>query len=161
LDKKCIDALRELRESQRNTKALFSWIGYKKKEILYDRDPRAAGSTSFNYHKLINLAVDGITSFTTAPLRIATIFGFLVSLAAFVYLIWIIVKTIVWGADVAGYPSLMSVILFIGGIQLIGIGILGEYIGKIFVESKNRPPYLIEEMQVGRASKSKGARRDS
>jgi glycosyltransferase involved in cell wall biosynthesis len=149
LDRRCVEALQKLRETQRNTKALFSWIGYRKKEILYDRDPRAAGETKWNYAKLINLAIDGITSFTTAPLRIATICGALVAFAAFVYILVIIIKTAVLGVDSAGYPSLMSVILFMGGVQLITIGILGEYVGRIFNETKNRPPYLIEEIHRG------------
>jgi glycosyltransferase involved in cell wall biosynthesis len=149
LDRRCVEALQKLRETQRNTKALFSWIGYRKKEILYDRDPRAAGETKWNYAKLINLAIDGITSFTTAPLRIATICGALVAFAAFVYILVIIIKTVAFGADSAGYPSLMSVILFMGGVQLITIGILGEYVGRIFNETKNRPPYLIEEIHRG------------
>jgi glycosyltransferase involved in cell wall biosynthesis len=148
LDRKCILALREVRENQRNMKALFSWIGYKKKEITYSRDARAAGKTHFNYLKLINLSIDGITSFTTAPLRLATVIGLLVALAAFVYIFVIIFKTLIWGVDVGGYASLMSVILFLGGVQLIAVGVLGEYIARIFVETKGRPVYLIGEMKV-------------
>lgn len=145
LDKRCILALRELRENGRNTKALFSWIGYKKKEFLYDRDERVAGKTSFNYFKLIELALDGITSFTTAPLRIATILGLLVTFGAFIYIIVILIKTTIFGVDSAGYPSMMIAILFLGGAQLLSLGIIGEYLGRIFNETKNRPLYLIEE----------------
>ena len=145
LDKRCIEALVQFRESQRYTKGMFSWIGYKKKEIEYDRDPRAAGETKWNYLKLINLAIDGITSFTTAPLRISSVLGILVSLAAFVYIVYLVIRTILHGTDLAGYPSMMAVILFLGGVQLLSLGIIGEYIGRIFNESKQRPLYFIEE----------------
>lgn len=149
LDKRCIEALRQFRESQRNAKGMFSWIGYKKKEIMYDRDPRMAGETKWNYTKLTNLAIDGITSFTTAPLRISTIFGGLVSFAAFIYILYLVIRTILYGTDLAGYPSMMAVILFLGGIQLLSLGIIGEYVGRIFNETKNRPLYLIEEYHQG------------
>lgn len=145
LDRRCILALREFRESQRYTKGLFSWIGYNKKEILYDRDPRFAGVTKWNYGKLLNLAIDGITGFTTAPLRIASVLGFAVSLFAFGYLIYLVVRTWFFGTDLAGYPSMMAVILFLGGVQLISLGIIGEYIGRIFTETKRRPLYFVEE----------------
>ncbi len=153
LSQRCIDALTQLRESERNTKALFSWIGYKKKEILYDRDPRAAGVTKWNYPRLINLALDGITSFTTGPLRIATIFGMVVSFIAFIYLIVIIVRALMGVAGVAGYSSLMGAILFLGGIQLLSIGIIGEYVGRIFKETKHRPLYFVDEYHDGYAEK--------
>lgn len=145
LDRRCVEALKQLRESERYTKGMFSWIGYKKKEITYDRDPRAAGSTKWNYAKLINFAIDGITSFTTAPLRISSIIGFIISLIAFVFILIIIFKTIFFGDPVSGYPSLMAVILFLGGIQLLSLGIIGEYIGRIFNETKQRPLYFVEE----------------
>ena len=145
LSKRCVQSLRQFRESQRNAKGMFSWIGYKKKEILYDRDPRVAGVTKWNYAKLVDLAIDGITSFTTAPLRISSILGVIVSFAAFVYIIFLIVRTIFYGSDLAGYPSMMAVILFLGGIQLLSLGVIGEYIGRIFNETKNRPLYLVEE----------------
>lgn len=148
LDRACIDALKEFRESERNTKALFSWIGFKKKAIEYDRDPRAAGKTKFNYLRLFNLAIDGLTSFTTTPLRIAGLLGFAVSIVAFIYLLQIIIKNILTGPDVSGYPSMMAVILFLGGVQLMSLGIIGEYVGKVFNETKNRPPYLIGESNV-------------
>lgn len=149
LDRHCVEALRQIRESQRYTKGMFSWIGYKKKEITYDRDPRAAGQTKWNYRKLFNFAIDGITSFTTAPLRISSILGFVVSLTAFVFIIVIIVKTALFGEAVAGYPSLMAVILFLGGLQLLSLGIIGEYIGRIFNETKKRPLYFIQESHNG------------
>lgn len=145
LNQRCVEALKQFRESQRYTKGMFSWIGYKKKEITYKRDPRVAGETKWNYLKLINLAIDGITSFTTAPLRISSFFGIITSLISFVFILVIIVKTILFGEPVAGYPSLMAVILFLGGVQLVSIGIIGEYIGRIFIETKNRPLYFVEE----------------
>ncbi|WP_174728978.1 glycosyltransferase family 2 protein [Mesobacillus harenae] len=145
LDRRCVEALRQLRESQRYTKGMFSWIGYNKKEILFDRDPRIAGETKWNYLKLFDLAIEGITSFTKAPLRLSTLIGTAVSAFAFIYMIIIIMKTLFWGESVQGYPSLMVVILFLGGIQLISLGLLGEYIGRIFNETKNRPLYFIDE----------------
>lgn len=145
LSRRCVEALREFRESQRYTKGMFSWIGYKKKELLYDRDPRAAGETKWNYLKLINLAIDGITSFTTAPLRLSSVFGVLISFASFIYIVFLIIRTTFYGNDLAGYPSMMAVILFLGGIQLLSLGVIGEYIGRIFNETKNRPSYFVEE----------------
>jgi glycosyltransferase involved in cell wall biosynthesis len=153
LDKRCVKALRQLRESQRYTKGMFSWIGFNKKEITYDRDPRAAGETKWNYRKLINFAIDGITSFTTAPLRLSSILGFIVSVVAFVFIIILIVKTTLFGDPVAGYPSLMAAILFLGGLQLLSLGVIGEYIGRIFNETKQRPLYFVEEHHSGRTVK--------
>jgi len=144
LDRRCVEALKSMRENQRYTKGLFSVIGYNKKEILYDRDPRAAGKTKWNYGKLINLSIDGITSFTTSPLRWAAIFGVLVSIIGFIYMMYIIIKTIITGIDVPGYASTMVVILFLGGLQLIFLGVIGEYLGRAFNESKNRPLYFID-----------------
>lgn len=144
LDRRCVEALKSIRESQRYTKGLFSWIGYNKKEILYDRDPRAAGKTKWNYKKLVNLSIDGITSFTTSPLRWSAFVGILVSIIGFIYMIYIIIKTIVSGVDVPGYASTMVVILFLGGIQLIFLGVIGEYVGRAFYETKGRPLYFIE-----------------
>lgn len=145
LDRRCVEALKKFRESQRYTKGMFSWIGYKKKEILYDRDPRAAGETKWNYMKLLNLAIDGITSFTTAPLRIASVLGILVSFVAFIYILFLVFRTIFFGSDLAGYPSMMAVILFLGGVQLLSLGVIGEYVGRIFNETKQRPLYFVEE----------------
>lgn len=144
LDRRCVEALKSMRENQRYTKGLFSIIGYNKKEILYDRDPRAAGQTKWNYGKLIDLSIDGITSFTTSPLRWAAILGIMISGVAFIYMIYIIIKTLATGIDVPGYAFLMVVILFLGGIQLIFLGIIGEYLGRTFNESKHRPLYFIE-----------------
>ena len=144
LDRRCVEALKQIRESQRYTKGLFSWIGYNKKEILYDRDPRAAGQTKWNYRNLVNLSIDGITSFTTSPLRWSAILGILVSLAGFIYMLVIIIKTLVNGVEVPGYASTMVVILFLGGVQLIFLGVIGEYLGRAFYETKGRPLYFIE-----------------
>lgn len=139
LDRRCVNALRSLRECQRYTKGLFSWIGFEKKEILFDRPPRAAGKTKWNYWKLFNLAIDGITSFTTAPLRIAAFTGCFLAIVAAIYLVFIVLRTLLFGEDVPGYPSLISLILFIGGVQFTFMGILGEYVGRIYNESKDRP----------------------
>ena len=144
LDRRCVEAIRQMRESQRYTKGLYSWIGYKKKEILYDRDARAAGKTKWNYRKLANLSIDGITSFTTAPLRWAALIGMLVSLLGFIYMIVIIARTLIYGIDVPGYASMMVIILFLGGLQLIFLGVIGEYLGRAFYETKNRPLYFID-----------------
>lgn len=148
LDRRCVEALKQLRESQRYTKGMFSWIGFNKKEITYDRDPRHAGQTEWSYGKLVNLAIDGLTSFTTAPLRVSTVMGFIVSLIAFVYIVIIVVRTLLFGIEAAGYPSLMAVILFLGGVQLLSLGIIGEYIGRIFNETKQRPLYFVEEVHA-------------
>jgi len=153
LSQRCIEALTQFRESQRNAKALFSWIGYKKKEILYDRDPRAAGVTKWNYPRLINLAVDGITSFTTAPLRVSTFVGALISFVAFIYILYLVIRPLFGVSTGAGYSSTMAAILFLGGVQLLSLGIIGEYVGRIFNESKNRPLYLVDEYHDGFAKK--------
>ena len=155
LDKRAVEALKQIRESQRYTKGYFSWIGFNKKEITYDRDPRAAGETHFNYLKLINLAIEGIVSFSTAPLRLATVMGTVVAAATFIYLVYIVIRTILFGTNLAGYPSTLAVILFLGGAQLLSLGIIGEYIGRIFNETKNRPLYLIEELHVGTRKKTR------
>lgn len=155
LDRKCVEALKQLRESQRYTKGMFSWIGFKKKAISYERDPRAAGVTKWNYPKLINFAIDGLTSFTTAPLRISSIIGFIVSFIAFIYIIIIVVRTLLFGIESAGYPSLMAVILFLGGVQLLSLGIIGEYIGRIFNETKGRPLYFVEEYHARTRKKTR------
>ncbi|MGV9002159.1 MAG: glycosyltransferase family 2 protein [Candidatus Saccharimonadaceae bacterium] len=159
LDRRVVEALKQFRESQRNTKAMFSWVGFHKKEILYDRDPRAAGETKWNYVKLVELAIDGITSFTIAPLRIATYAGIVVSVLTFLYLLYLVIRTIFFGTDLAGYPSMMAVILFLGGVQLLSLGIIGEYVGRIFNETKQRPLYLIEEYHNGKTPK-KARRKD-
>ena len=155
LDRRAVEALKQIRESQRYTKGYFSWIGFKKKEITYKRDSRAAGQTKWNYFSLINLAIEGIVSFSIAPLRIATFLGGIVAFATFVYLIFIVIRTLFFGTDLAGYPSTIAVILFLGGAQLLSLGIIGEYIGRIFNETKQRPLYLIEELKVGSSKKTR------
>ncbi|RKA94206.1 putative glycosyltransferase [Listeria monocytogenes] len=114
-------------------------------EVTFDAAPRHAGETKWNYRSLINLALEGITSYTTLPLRLSTIAGFAISLGTFIYLIYIVIKTLIVGSDVSGFPTLMITILFLGGIQLISIGIIGEYLGRIFNEVKKRPLYFVEE----------------
>lgn len=145
LDRKCIDALKKMRETDRNNKGMFSWIGFKKKGIYYQQRQRQHGKTKWSYYKLLNLALTGITSFTTTPLRFASIFGIVVSLLAFLYLVYIVIKTLIYGDPVQGYPTLMVTILFLGGIQLIALGIIGEYLSHIFNETKKRPGYFIRE----------------
>ena len=147
LDRKCIDALKEMRETDRNNKGMFSWIGFQKKGIFYQQNERRYGKTKWSYYKLLNIALTGITSFTTTPLRFASIFGIIVSLLAFLYLIYIIFKTLIIGDPVQGYPTLMVTILFLGGIQLIALGIIGEYLSHIFNETKKRPGYFIREFK--------------
>jgi glycosyltransferase involved in cell wall biosynthesis len=145
LDRRAIESLKKLREKQRYTKGMFSWIGFNKKEILFDRKPRAAGKTKWNYLKLFNLALEGVTSFTTSPLRISTILGILVSVFSIVYMFIVLIKSLIWKDPVQGYPSMMVTILFLGGVQLVCLGIIGEYVGRIFNETKYRPLYIIDE----------------
>lgn len=145
LDRQCINALKQLRENERYTKGLFCWIGYRKKEIVFDRGDRVAGQSNWNFWSLFNLAIEGITSFTTAPLRFATIIGFIIALSAFALLLFYMLKTLIFGDPIQGFTTLVCIILFLGGVQLLAIGILGEYIGRIFNESKHRPTYLVSE----------------
>lgn len=158
LDKQCLNALRLMRESQRYTKGLFSWIGFEKKEVLFDRDARAAGKTKWNYWKLLNLGIEGITSFTIAPLRASAFVGCILAFIAILYMIFIVLRTLICGEDVPGYPSLVSIILFIGGIQLFFLGIIGEYLGRVFNESKFRPLYLVKDYNGQTVMDQKGAR---
>ena len=145
LDRRCINALKRMRESERYTKGMFCWIGFNKKEVEFDRGDRVAGSSSWGYKQLFSLAIDGITSFTSAPLRISTFVGFVVSMLAFIYMIYVFIKALIWGDPVQGYPSMVILILFLGGIQLLSLGIIGEYIGRIYNETKNRPDYIVRE----------------
>ena len=145
LDRRCVNALKKLRESQRNTKSMFSWIGYKKKEVLYDRDPRVAGSTKWNYGKLMDLAIDGITSLTTSPLRISTFIAIPTFIVLFGYFVYVIAKCFVVDQPIQAYQSIILLILFFSGIQILLFGIVGEYLGRIFNETKNRPLYLVNE----------------
>ena len=145
LDRRCINALKKLRESQRNTKSMFSWIGYKKKEVLYDRDARVAGKTKWNYMKLIDLAIDGITSFTTSPLKLATWLAIPTFMMLFIYSIYVIAKCIIIHTFIQAFQAIILLILFFSGVQILLFGIVGEYLGRIFVETKNRPLYLVNE----------------
>lgn len=145
LDRQCIEALKRLRESERYTKGMFCWIGFEKKEIIFDRGDRVAGESNWNFWSLFNLAIEGITSFTTAPLRFATIIGALTAFGAFCFIVFYISKTLIYGDPVQGFTTLISVMLFLGGVQLLCMGILGEYIGRIFNETKKRPTYIASE----------------
>ena len=145
MNRRSVEALKKLKEHHRFMKGLFAWVGYKQVAMTYNRAPRAAGTTKWNYWKLSNFAMEGITSFSIAPLRIATFCGFMISFLAFIYGTFTFVKTLMFGIDMPGYASLMIMITFLSGIQLLTIGILGEYIGRIFGETKQRPLYFIEE----------------
>ena len=145
LDRRCVNALKKLRESQRCTKSMFSWIGYKKKEVLYDRDPRIAGKTKWNYKKLIDLAIDGITSFTTSPLRLSTYISIPTFILLAGYSIYVIAKCFVVNEPIHAFQAIILLILFFSGVQILLFGIIGEYLGRIFVETKNRPLYLVNE----------------
>lgn len=145
LDRQCINALRRLRESERYTKGMFFWIGFDKKEILFDRADRVAGNSKWNFWKLFNLAVDGLISFTTAPLRFSVLLGSVIAMCAFGYGMFFVVKRLLWGDPVQGFTTLIVTILLLGGLQLISIGILGEYVGRVFNETKRRPTYIASE----------------
>ncbi len=145
LSRRALDALKQLRERQRFMKGLFAWIGYRQTAVYYLREPRHAGVTKWNYWRLMQLAIEGITSFSTAPLRLATWVGVFSSMLAFLYGVWVFGKAVLLGDPVHGYPSLMVVILFLGGVQLLALGVIGEYLGRNYAESKQRPLYFIEE----------------
>jgi len=144
LSPRALHALQQLRERHRFMKGLFGWVGYNRIAIPYHRDPRAAGHSKFNFWRLWNLALEGITSFSTAPLRLATYLGLLTALVAFVYAVAIVLKALLWGDPVAGWPTMMAVILFLGGVQLIALGVIGEYLGRLYDEAKQRPLYLVD-----------------
>lgn len=135
----------QLRETERYTKGMYCWIGYRKTAVEFEQQDRQAGQSSWNFLSLLSLAIEGIVSFTTFPLKIATIVGIFTSLCAFIYMIYVIIKAILFGDPVSGFPTLLSVILFLGGIQLLALGIIGEYIGRIFHETKGRPVYIVRE----------------
>lgn len=145
LDRRCINALKKLRETERYTKGMFCWIGYEKKEIVFDRGDRAAGESNWNFWSLFNLAIEGITSFTTSPLRFASVFGFVIAFISFCLLMFYGIKTVIFGDQARGFTTIIVVVLFMGGVQMLTIGILGEYIGRIFNETKKRPAYLASE----------------
>lgn len=145
LDRKAVDAIKGMRESQRYTKGLYCWVGFKKKGVDFVTADRVTGTTHMSASRLINLALEGITSYTTAPLRIATVAGFIVSTVSILYMIYIVCKTLIFGDPIQGFPTLICTILILGGCQLLALGIIGEYIGKIYNESKHRPPYIVSE----------------
>lgn len=145
LDRRCVNALRKLRESQRCSKSMFSWIGYNKKEVLFDRDARIAGKTKWNYKRLVDLAIDGITSFTTSPLRLSTYISIPTFIMLSVYFIYVLAKCFVVKQAIQAYQAIILLILFFSGIQILLFGIVGEYLGRIFNETKNRPLYLVDE----------------
>lgn len=144
LSRRAVESLKELKEHHRFMKGLFAWIGYPQKAVLFHRDPRFTGVSKWNYLRLWNFAIEGITSFTIAPLKISTYLGLFTAVSALIYALVVIVKTLIFGDPVKGYPSLMVVILFLGGIQLLSLGIMGEYLGRMFNETKRRPLYIIK-----------------
>lgn len=146
LDRAVVDAFLTLTERTRFNKGLFTWLGFREYKLYHKRVERVSGTSKWNYFKLFNFAFDGITSFSTAPLKIWTYLGVAVSLLAFLYGSFIIIKTLVLGIDLPGYASLAAMLLFFSGIQLIGIGVLGEYVGRLFIESKKRPLYVIRKV---------------
>ncbi|MCR6662821.1 MAG: glycosyltransferase family 2 protein [Luteimonas sp.] len=145
LSPRALAALRQLRERHRFMKGLFGWIGFNGVSIPYDRAPRVAGNTKFGLWRLWNLALEGITSFSTAPLRLATYVGLGTATLAFGFALWIVGKALMFGDPVAGWPTMMTVILFLGGVQLIALGMIGEYLGRIYEESKQRPLYFVDD----------------
>ncbi len=144
ISRDALEALKKLKERRRFMKGLFAWIGFKSTYITYNHEPRFKGKSHWNFMKLVNLALEGITSFSIKPLKIATYMGLLISSLSFIYVLYIIIKTLIYGNPVKGYPSLIVVILFLGGVQLISLGILGEYIGRIYEEVKQRPLYIVK-----------------
>jgi polyisoprenyl-phosphate glycosyltransferase len=153
MSRRAVDALNRLREQHRFMKGLYAWIGFSQKALPYKRDPRFAGVTKWNYWKLWNFALEGITSFTIAPLKVATYLGLFASVVAFLYAAVIVFKTILYGDPVRGYPTLIVVVLFLGGAQLAALGIIGEYLGRMFDEIKQRPLYLLQGLEPSLAAK--------
>ena len=152
MSRKAVQALLQLPERCRYMKGMYAWIGLPTRVLDYDRDPRAAGATKWNYLGLMRLAMEGITSFSTAPLRWATGLGVAAALAGVGFGIVITIKTLLLGEEVHGYPSLIAIITFLSGVQLITIGLLGEYVGKTYMESKQRPVYLLRDVQRSRTA---------
>ncbi|MDJ0687923.1 MAG: glycosyltransferase family 2 protein [Xenococcaceae cyanobacterium MO_188.B32] len=145
LDRQVVEAIKQMPERTRFMKGLFAWVGYKQTSILFDREPRFGGKTTWNYWKLWNFALDGITSFSLFPLKIWSYIGLVVSLISLLYASFLIIRTLIFGVDVPGYASLMVAVLFLGGIQLITLGIIGEYLGRVYEEVKRRPLYFVRE----------------
>lgn len=154
LSPRALAGLRQLRERHRFMKGLFGWVGYNRVALPYRREPRLAGNSKFGFWKLWNFALEGITSFSTAPLRVATYLGLFTAAGAFGFAIWVIGKAALYGDRVAGWPTMMAVILFLGGVQLIALGLIGEYLGRMYMEAKQRPLYLIDTWQPGNVAVS-------
>jgi glycosyltransferase involved in cell wall biosynthesis len=152
LDRRVVEVIRAMPERNRFMKGLFAWGGFRQTAVYYDRAERAVGTTKFNYLKLWKLAIDGLTSASTVPLRVWSYVGGAIAIAALAYAFYLIARTILYGIDVAGYASMMVAVLFLGGIQLLSLGVLGEYIGRILVETKRRPIYVVRE-RIGAAGK--------
>lgn len=146
MDRRVVSALLKLPERNRFLKGLFAWVGFRQTGISFVREPRVAGHTSWSYFKLFNFALDGLTSFSIAPLRLASLSGITVSLLGFCYALYLFLRTLLWGADVPGYASVMVVMMFLGGVQLIGLGVIGEYLGRLYLEAKMRPLFLISDV---------------
>lgn len=157
MSRRAVDALLQMRERHRFMKGLFAWIGFRQTEILYARSPRAAGETKWNYWRLWNFSIEGITSFSIRPLQVAAYFGFLIATFATLYGVFVILRTLIVGANVPGYPSLLVVILFLGGVQLLTLGVIGEYIGRISNETKRRPLYFVTEALLNEDAKGSAA----
>jgi hypothetical protein len=145
MDRCVVEALGQLPERSRFMKGLFAWVGFRQTAITYDRDARAKGQSGWNYWKLWNFALDGITSFSRVPLQVLSGGGLLIACLALLYGAWMVLRTLVFGIDLPGYASLMTAVLFLGGVQLLGLGVLGEYLGRVFEEVKRRPLYLVRE----------------
>ncbi|MEP9318843.1 glycosyltransferase family 2 protein [Pseudomonas sp. LABIM340] len=147
MDRRVVNVITSLPETRRFMKGLFAWAGFRTTTVEYVRPARAAGDTKFSGWKLWNLALEGVTSFSTIPLKIWSYIGFLVAIGAFGYGALIVIRTLIFGIDIPGYASLISILLFVSGLQMVGLGILGEYVGRIYMESKNRPPFIVRSVK--------------
>lgn len=156
LDRNCIEALKKIRENERNTKGMYAYIGFRKKSLEYEEAERVAGETKWKFGELLKLAIDGITSYSTVPLRVWSVVGLIISFFSFIFLFIELFKAIVYGSDVAGYPTLIAAIVFLGGIQLISLGAIGEYLARVFIETKNRPAYFVREASMEESERLKG-----
>ncbi|NEQ67995.1 MAG: glycosyltransferase, partial [Symploca sp. SIO2D2] len=145
LDRQVVEALKQMPERTRFMKGLFGWAGFKQTSVLFDREPRINGTTTWNYWRLWNFAIDGITSFSFLPLKVWSYIGLVISFLAFLYATFLVIRTLIFGVDLPGYASLMVTVLFLGGIQLITLGIIGEYLGRVYEEVKGRPLYLVRD----------------
>ncbi len=152
VSRRAVEAVKQLREHHRFMKGLFAWVGFRQVAVPYERAPRLAGETKWNYWKLLNLSIEGITSFSIAPLRAASYIGLITATIAVIYGLYMMGRTILFGNPVAGYPSLLVIVLFLGGVQLLSLGIIGEYVGRIFNETKQRPLYLVDSVLSGKES---------